>query len=196
MKNFISIDVETSGLNPQRDRVVEIAAVRFSEDGQEISRFSQLVNPGVVMSDEVIRIHNISNEMVADAPLFREVFSDFLNFIHDDYDYISIEEVSYNSNFIAHNSSFDTQFINEELKRYSWMNKFSLRVTDSLALARRKYRYFPNHRLGTLASKLELPPQTEHRALGDCLLLKDLWVKSQWHMEPEQNLRKYRISNR
>jgi DNA polymerase III epsilon subunit family exonuclease len=190
MREYIAIDVETTGLNNQYDRICEIAAVRFSEDGQEISRFQSLVHPQCIISDQLIAIHGITNEDVQDAPRFEHVFGEFVNFLFE------VDTRRDGSLVMAHNAGFDVGFINEEINRFTDKVSYITHVVDTLSLARYKYRFFPNHRLGTLAEKLELPKHDVHRALGDCLTLKDVWVKSQFHLEHESRYRKYRISNR
>ena len=73
MQEYIAFDIETTGLHSSNDRIVEIGCVRFSETGEEISRFQSLINPQVIITDELIKIHGITNEMVADQPYFEEV---------------------------------------------------------------------------------------------------------------------------
>jgi DNA polymerase III epsilon subunit family exonuclease len=189
MREYIAIDTETSGLDPRYDRIVEIACVRFSEDGQEISRFQSLVYPECVISDKLISIHGITNEMVADAPRFEYVFGEFANFIFD-------ADLGDSSILMAHNAQFDVGFINEEINRFTNQISYLAEVVDTLHLSRYKYRFFQNHKLGTLAEKLELPKHDAHRALGDCLTLKDVWVKSAFHLEHESKYRKYKITSR
>lgn len=193
MREYIAIDTETTGLDPRNDRLCEIAAVKFNESGDEIARFSSLINPQCIISDHLISIHGITNEMVVDAPSFEHVFSRFANFI---YDPTIINMMPVDRLIMAHNAQFDTDFINWEISRFTDKISYLADVVDTLALARRKYRFFPNHKLGTLAQKLELPTQTQHRAMGDCLTLKDIFIKSEWHREPESNFRKYQIKSR
>ena len=65
---YVAFDTETTGLSPKNAKVVEIAGVRFTAGGDEISRFSTLANPGDPMSPEVIQIHGIKDDMVRRAP--------------------------------------------------------------------------------------------------------------------------------
>jgi DNA polymerase III epsilon subunit-like protein len=127
--------------------------------------------------------------MVSDAPRFEYVFGEFANFLFDAHRVDT-------SILMAHNAPFDVGFINEEINRFTNKISYLAEVVDTLSLARSKYRFFPNHKLGTLAEKLEIPQPNAHRALADCLVLKDVWTKSQFHLEPENKLRKYRITSR
>ncbi len=69
MPSIVAFDLETTGLDPKSDAIIEIAMVRFDENGT-VEEFSSLVNPGVSISEEVENITGISNADVADAPGF------------------------------------------------------------------------------------------------------------------------------
>jgi DNA polymerase-3 subunit epsilon len=64
---FVAFDLETTGLDPHLDHIVEIGAVKFDKKGI-IARFSTLVNPGVPMPAEAARVNNISDEMLKGKP--------------------------------------------------------------------------------------------------------------------------------
>ena len=68
-KPLISLDVETTGTNPKEDRVLQIGIVKLYPDGKQ-TEWQTLLNPGVHISDEMIQIHHITNEMIAKAPTF------------------------------------------------------------------------------------------------------------------------------
>ena len=80
---YVAFDLETTGLVAQRDRVVEIGAVRFRRSGQVTDQFVQLVNPGRPMSPAAQAIHGISDVDLADAPPAWEVLPHFLAFLGD-----------------------------------------------------------------------------------------------------------------
>ncbi len=98
---FTAFDLETTGLEKTRDRIVEIGAVKFDAMGV-IARFNVLINPGIPMPPEAGRVNGISDEMLADKPPIEEVMGDFVDFVGD-------------SILIAHNAPFDTGFVNEAL---------------------------------------------------------------------------------
>jgi DNA polymerase-3 subunit epsilon len=99
---FTAFDLETTGLDPKQDRIVEIGALKFDNRGP-LSRFSVLINPGIPMPEAAGRVNNITDEMLRGKPSLDEVFPDFIGFIRD-------------TILIAHNAPFDCGFINEKLK--------------------------------------------------------------------------------
>lgn len=99
----IAFDTETTGLDPKRDRIVEIGAVKFDERGI-IARFSTLIYPGIPMPEEAGKVNGITDAMLAGKPTAVEVLPDFLRFIEGGI-------------LVAHNAPFDVSFIQGELER-------------------------------------------------------------------------------
>lgn len=97
-------DIESTGINPATDRIVELAIVRVAVDGTE-TRFRRLVNPEMPIPDEAREIHGISDEMVKDAPAFRQIATDVERFLHN------CDLGGYNSN------RFDIPMLVEEFLR-------------------------------------------------------------------------------
>jgi len=97
-------DLETTGLQITKDRIVQIAIIKLFEDGHT-ETFNELVNPGQSIPEEIAAIHGITNEMVADAPRFEELAPRLLDFIADS------DLAGYNSN------KFDIPVLSEELLR-------------------------------------------------------------------------------
>ena len=79
MGPFTVFDLETTGMSPVRDRIVEIGAVRVETNGT-LSYFETLVNPAIPIPLQVSRVHGIDNGMVADAPRFKDAAYAFLDF--------------------------------------------------------------------------------------------------------------------
>src|SRR5215217_7097246 len=82
-QSYIALDLETTGLLAETDRIVEIGAVRFDAAGRELGRFERLVNPGRAMSPAAQAVHGLSDADLADAPPAREVLPEFLSFLGD-----------------------------------------------------------------------------------------------------------------
>jgi inhibitor of KinA sporulation pathway (predicted exonuclease) len=80
IKDFVSIDLETTGLLPKEDRIIEIAAVRF-RDGKETDVYHRYLNPGRVIPERITELTGITNEMVECAPQFQDVCEEVLKFI-------------------------------------------------------------------------------------------------------------------
>ena len=108
LSTFTAFDFETTGLDPNSDRIIEIAAIRF-EHGEIVDRFVSLVNPGIDIPNLITEITGISNSMVYKSPKEAEIIDDFLSFLGD-------------SPLVAHNIRFDEQF----LSRLCLKHKLSL----------------------------------------------------------------------
>jgi len=160
---YVAFDIETTGLSPRDAKVVEIAGVRFTGQGDEIARFSTLANPGHEMSPDVIRIHGIRDDMVRRAPAPEEACRQFASWLHAD------------DVLIAHNAPFDVSFIARALERASFAAPTN-EVIDSLKVARALGLDLPNLRLATLISYFDLPEVGYHRALGDSLHVMHLFT--------------------
>ncbi len=151
---FTVFDVETTGMSPVMDRIVEIAAIRVDIDGIH-SRFHSLLNPGMSIPDEVIRIHRITNEMVLSAPSFPSIGKDFMSFAEE-------------STLVAHNGRFDLSFLQESLHRHGiplWDGK----TMDSIAIIRHAYPGLPSYSLQSLQRHFSLGTGDgqAHRAFTD-----------------------------
>src|SRR3954451_23227128 len=72
-RSYVALDLETTGLLAETDRIVEVGAVRFDAAGRELARFERLVNPGRAMSPTAEAVHGLSDADLADAPPAREV---------------------------------------------------------------------------------------------------------------------------
>lgn len=151
---FTVFDIETTGMSPARDRIIEIAAIRIDVDGSQ-TEFQALVNPGRRIPAAVSRIHHITDDMVADADDFSRVGEGFL-------------ELSQDSILVAHNARFDLSFLQESLQRESlgvWKGK----AMDSIPIIKQAYPGLPSYSLQYLKTRFGLGDGTgqAHRALVD-----------------------------
>ena len=152
---FTVFDVETTGMSPLRDRIVQIGAVRIDRDGF-ISRYQSLVNPGKKIPPGVICVHHITDEMVADAPVFARAGREFLDFAHD-------------STLVAHNARFDLSFLQESLAR-TGLPLWKGRTLDTLRLLKTTHPGLPSYRLQALRARFQLRSDDSmqaHRADAD-----------------------------
>ncbi len=148
----VILDLETSGKYPIDSQICEIAAVKW-QGGKEVASYQTLVKPDETMSDFVIKIHNITNEMVADAPKISEVLPEFRKFIEG-------------SICVAHHAPFDLGFLSYDFEACKIdLPKIPAICTSLLAIARIKDS--PNHRLQTLMKHFAIDPGAAHRALDD-----------------------------
>ncbi|MDZ4083196.1 MAG: 3'-5' exonuclease [Bdellovibrionales bacterium] len=156
---WIAFDTETTGRYPVESEICEIAAVKW-KDGKEIETFQSLIKPSRKMGQEVIRIHGITNEMVADAPAAGPVLRDFKKFIEG-------------GTLLAHHAQFDLGFVAAQMEDFDIELPPELTICTSL-LAQGTIPETPNHRLQTLAAHYGIDPGQAHRALDDaraCLLV-------------------------
>ncbi len=170
---YVSFDTETTGLKPQQSNVVEIAGVRFTGSGDEISRFSTLANPGGPMSPEVISIHGISDAMVSRAPDPSNACRQFASWLHED------------DILVAHNAAFDVTFISTELTRGGHEAPRN-RVVDSLKLTRLLDLPVKNYKLATLVDHFGFEESGYHRAMADSLYVMQLMVALIARHEPRE----------
>ena len=152
---FTVFDVETTGMSPTNDRIVEIAAVRI-DPGGKLERFQTLIHPGRKIPPAATSVHHISDEMVKDAPNFKEAILGFL-------------QLAGESTLVAHNALFDLGFLQEGLARVGlplWNGK----TLDSLRLLRKTHPGLPSYSLQSLRAYFQLPSEqgmNAHRAGAD-----------------------------
>lgn len=176
MIRYIIFDTETTGLDPlSGDRIIEIGCVEMLDKKLSGKEFHQLINPECVISQETIEITHITNEIVADKPVFKDVVNDFLDFLNDNSS--GAEKIV----LVAHNASFDLKFLNHELKLAGFEGALStFEIIDTLEVARRKY---PGQKasLDVLCNRfgisLEERKKEGHGALLDSKILADVFIK-------------------
>lgn len=151
-------DVETTGLDPRRDKIIEIAGVRI-ENGMvdETKVFVELVNPERTIPWEAKQVNRIKDEEVAGAPTIDQVLPKFLEF-------------AAGSLLVAHNAQFDMGFLQVE-KELCWG---FVDLPECMCTMRLSQTIFPRefgHSLDAVGRRLKLGlPQNRHRALPDVLL--------------------------
>ena len=160
------MDTETTGLDPQKgDRVIEVGIVEMIGRKFTGEKLHVYINPQRGMDEEVIRIHGISEAFLADKPTFDQVAQAL-------YDFMDGAEV------IAHNASFDMNFLNMEFSKVG-MADFAERVhvTDSLMMAKQQYPGQKNT-LDALVRRLNVGKQdrTFHGALLDSEILAEVYL--------------------
>lgn len=154
-KRPIYYDTETTGIRPDKDRIVEIAAY----DPVLNRTFVSLVNPQISIPKEAAAIHGITDEMVANQPNFAEVGKLFIEFCHDDVV------------LVAHNNDlFDSQFLKHESKRHQLAMPEWPQV-DSLKWSRKYRSDLPRHSLQFLRQIYGIAENQAHRALDDVIVL-------------------------
>jgi len=148
----VAFDTETTGFSPDADRIIEIGAVKFQ--GKKIIATRQwMINPGKKIPFYATKVHGITDKMVADKPTFEKIYPEF-------------EEFTKGTVLIAHNSRFDRDFMQAELKRADIENP-RLLLIDSLKLFRKLLPDSPSHSIGNLLEHLDMETNNLHRAVSD-----------------------------
>ncbi len=150
---FVCLDCESTGLEPEKDKIVEIAAARFNFD-KILQEIESLINPECEIPTTSQEIHKISQEMVADKPKIKEILPDLLKMIDGHI-------------LVGHGIGFDIALIAAEAKRNQIpCNIQQLRFIDTLRLAR-LYGESPVNSLEQLRKHFNIQPEGAHRAMSD-----------------------------
>ena len=162
----IVFDTETTGLDNQQDRVIEIGGVELDNMFPTGRTFHVFVNAqGRNVHPEALAVHGITDEFLKDKPKFGEIIE-------------SMAGLFDGAKLVAHNASFDIGFINAEHARLGLPPIDPARVIDTLALARRRHPMGPNS-LDALCSRygIDNSHRTKHGALLDAELLAEVYIE-------------------
>lgn len=149
---YVAFDTETSGAYPLGSDIVEFGAVRW-KNGKVIDEYQTLIKPTHLIPEAIIKIHGITNEMVADAPSMQDKIQEIRNFFQG-------------AVLMAHHAPFDMGFIMAAFEKYKILPPEEPVICTSL-LARKKITGSENHKLQTLIKFLNLHQGEAHRAKDD-----------------------------
>ena len=160
---FVCFDLETTGLSHRYDRITEFGAVKI-QNGFVVDRLDLLVNPGMTIPEKIVEKTNISNEMVANEPLIKDLLPKILNFIGD-------------SVLVSHNIEFDYGMLNEAMVNNGF-GELKNSAIDTLDLSRYFYSEHRSHTLGSLCSRLDVnyDEESAHRADYDAEVLSQCFL--------------------
>lgn len=160
--DFVVFDLETTGAKCPPCRVTEIGAYKI-ERGKITGEFQTLVNPGIAIPLFITQLTGISNAMVRNAPVFRDVAKDFLEFIGD-------------AVLVAHNAHFDMRFLNHEIGRIYDNYRVGNPHLCTVQLSRKLLPHIENHRLNTVANHFSIYLENHHRAACDAHATAKIFV--------------------
>ena len=163
----ICFDTETTGLDPlSGDKLVEIGAVELINHLPTGVVFHEYINPERDVPEEVVKVHGLTNEFLADKPTFAQIAQKWVDFVGDD------------GIFVAHNAEFDMKFINHELQMCGYPTYEWDRVVDTLAIARSEFPRMRNN-LDALCKRFNIDnsARTFHGALLDAQLLSEVYLQ-------------------
>ena len=165
--NIIIFDTETTGLNPFKDRIIEISFTKLMNNtGNTI-----LINPEMNIPDESIEIHKITNEMVEDEKVFKDIIDD-----------LEKDLLFKNNNkpifLIGHNCyNFDELMIRQAYERINRQIPEQFIFLDTLPIVRKIINDIENHKQLTLKKYFNINVNDEyaHTAMGDVIVLTEIW---------------------
>lgn len=176
---IVAIDIETTGLSPLLDRVIELAAIKV-KNGQ-VEFWDQLIDPKIEIPQNTVDIHGISQDMVEGKPKLEQVWDEFHTFCGD-------------LPLIAHNAKFDVGFLvfaTHQMKK----NFGSRDVYCSVKASRKAFPHMENHRLGTLAKTLKIKLENHHRASDDAYACLCVFNEAIRHGNVEKVLKDSKLFN-
>lgn len=150
--SYIALDLETTGLDPYFDSIIEIGAIRI-RNGVEADSFDSLVNPEYDIDEFITDLTGITNEMLSSAPTLKSVLPHALDFIGEDI-------------VVAHNANFDINFMYDACCSLS-LPPFSNDFIDTMRMSRRLFPELPHHRLTDIVQHFGISDIVSHRACDD-----------------------------
>jgi len=168
MSRIIVLDTETTGITPTTHRIIEIGCIEIINRQITNNNYHVYINPQRQVDEQAFAVHGLSNEFLADKPVFQEIATDFLQFIHG-------------AELVIHNAPFDVGFINQEFSLLATPLapvETYCKITDTLVLAREKHVGQKNS-LDALCKRYQIDHsgRTLHGALLDAGLLAEVYLK-------------------
>lgn len=174
---YLVLDIETTGLDPKTEKIIEIGAARV-RDGQVKETYQTFVNPARKLTERIVELTGITDDMLHGAPYIETALPEFLGFAGEDL-------------LLGHSIRFDYSF----LKRAAVNQKcvFEKKAVDTLKLARLCLPELPSRSLGALCGYYRIA-HTAHRALGDALATHTLYQKLCAQFEAADNAEPYQLT--
>ncbi|GLK75768.1 hypothetical protein GCM10008171_10220 [Methylopila jiangsuensis] len=151
---YVFFDLETTGLTPKRDRVIEIAALRFDRASGELATFQTLMKPDRAIPAFVRAMTGLDDAAFVDAPEPKDALERFFVFVGP-------------APLVAYNIPFDHAFLLAEAERAGLTAPAE--TVCAMRFAQSRVKDLPNHRLETVAKALDCPRPRARRAMEDCL---------------------------
>ena len=161
LNEYIAFDLETTGLNPQKDCITEIAACRFI-NGKIQDRYTTLINPGITVPNNIVEITGITDDMLSDAPSIEDALPKLIKFLG-------------HSPLVGHNLDFDYAFIKESCTK-NGISFPDVYMYDTLSLARTFIYFHNSFSLTSLCDYYNISIDQAHRAGADALSTGRLFI--------------------
>lgn len=160
-RDLIFFDLEATGLSVVRDRIIQIAMVKYPKKGGEPQELSMLINPGIPISEEAMEVHGITPKDVANKPTFQQVAEEIYNFIGN------ADLTGYNSN------RFDIPMLMEEFDRVGI--EFSIDNRRTIDVQRIFYKMEPRNLKAAVRFYCNKEMENAHDALADVYATIDVF---------------------
>lgn len=169
---YIAVDIETTGLSPVKDRIIEIGAAKVV-DGTVTETFCRLIDPQIELPERIVELTNITDEMVKNQPVMDEVIAEFLDFAGE-------------LPLLGHNILFDFSFLKTAAAKQKL--SFERKGIDTLMIARMLHKDLESKSLDAMCRHYGIVNEHHHRAYDDAIasmmlyqsLAKQPEVQEQW----------------
>lgn len=153
IEKFVALDIETTGLNPAEDKIIEIGMAKV-EQGRIVSQYDMLINPRLTLSPRICDLTKITQDMLVNQPSIEEIIGEVIEFIGD-------------APILGHNIIFDYSFIKKAAVNQH--KTFEKQGIDTLKLARRLLPEVPHKNLEYLCQYFQIDAGNSHRAYDDAV---------------------------
>lgn len=168
--SYVALDLETTGLNPASDRIIEIGMAKVDK-GEVTATYSTLINPIIKVSERITNLTGIKNSELADKPRIEDVIDDIIDFVGD-------------YAILGHNVIFDYSFLKKAAVNNN--KEFNPQGIDTLKMARRILPELEHKKLDYLCEYLKVNPGNSHRALDDAFSASKIYWKM-YEIKPEDS---------
>ena len=151
VRNYVCVDLETTGVNVKWNKIIEIGAVKVI-NGQVVDKFSTLINPGTAISPYITTLTGISDSMVENAPKIEQVLPKFVEFMGE-------------NTLLGHNLMFDFGFLKQNAANLKI--SFEKKGVDTLKISRKVLSQLESRKLDYLCEYFGIADENHHRALND-----------------------------
>lgn len=170
LRSYIAFDIETTGLSPQDNEIIEIGALKV-RDGKVHSRFMEFIRPKSSIPGNITNLTGISNEMVVSAGSLEQILPEFLKFCESDV-------------LLGHNVLFDYSFVKTGADHLGL--PFEKDGIDTLKIAKTVHRELPSRSLESLCRHYRIENTTAHRAYHDALATAKLYQTLAHYFEEKE----------
>lgn len=159
-KKFVVVDIETSGLDYEKRKIIEVGAVLTNSQGKVLDKFESLIKQEIKLSNDIIKLTGITDEDLINGRCEKQVLEDFLSFIK-------------NYPLVGYNFNFDMKFLNYNLEKNS-LKEITNTTYDLKTYVKREKMFLKNYKLETVLKEYGIIKKVDHRALADVLVTANL----------------------